>query len=206
MKAEIAVATVSGKAYYKLVNELKQRNMLFLSLIPGEPISSTIKAVITTEKEKPLINHPSVIIYDAESDPSDTVNEAVRVIRGKEIYEEVTIGVDPGKTFGVAVLCDGSVLKSQDGLSLEEAIDTVLTELKRNQARVQRVKIGSGIPSLAEKLSHRLSIAIPENAKIEIVSEAGTSIRREKSGRKKLDDAASAVKIAEKKGKIQPRR
>jgi len=48
MRTKIAVATVSGRAYYKLVKELKERGLVFLSLVPGEAIPSTIKVVVTT--------------------------------------------------------------------------------------------------------------------------------------------------------------
>ena len=120
MKAKIAIATVSGRAYYKLVNELKQRGLLFLSLVPGESIPSTVKVVITTEKEKQLIRHPNIIIFDESTDPKNVISEAYRIASGKEVCQEVTIGVDPGKTFGVAILCDGKVLRAEERLSLEE--------------------------------------------------------------------------------------
>ena len=61
MKAKVAVATVSGKTYFFIVNELRERNMDFLSLVPGAPVPAEAKAVITTEKEKHLINHESLL-------------------------------------------------------------------------------------------------------------------------------------------------
>jgi len=202
MRSKIAVATVSGKAYYLLVNELKQRKLPFLSLIPGESIPPSIKVVITTDKEKPLVDHPNILVYDVNTDPSDTIDEAIRKIQSKEAYEEVTIGVDPGKTFGVAVLGDGKVLKKGEGLTLEIAVGTILTELKKNPARVQKVRIGNGIPELAEEIASRLNVALPENASIEMVSEARTSTFRDKSFRKKISDANSAINIAEKRGNM----
>ena len=63
-RAKIAVATVSGKAYYKLVNELKNRDIPFLSLVPGDSIPQSIKVVVTTEKEKPLIDHQRILVYE----------------------------------------------------------------------------------------------------------------------------------------------
>jgi hypothetical protein len=206
MRAKIAIVTVSGKAYYQLVNELKQRRIFFSSLVPGEPIAPSIKAVITTDKEKSLLNHPNIIIYDPETEPSDAVNEAMRAIRDKEIYDEVIIGVDPGKTFGVAILGDGIVLKTEDGLSLEKTIDTILTGLKKNPGKILRVRIGSGIPKLAEELSRRLKIALPSNVAIEMVSEAGTSSLKTRCTQRKISDADSAVKIAAEKGNAQLRR
>ncbi len=198
MRTEIAVATVSGKAYYRLVNELRKRSLLFLSLIPGESIPSSIKVAITTDKEKSLVDHPAVLVYDDEADPSETIDEAVRMIEGKLVYEEVAIGVDPGKTFGIAVLADGKVLRREEKPTVEMAIDTVLTELKKNPAKVQKVKIGDGIPELAREVSSRLSIALADIARIEIVSEAGTTTQRGRGYRRKMTDADSAVRIARK--------
>ena len=43
MKAKIAVATVSGKAYYLIVSELKKKNVPFLSLTPNERIPMEVK-------------------------------------------------------------------------------------------------------------------------------------------------------------------
>jgi hypothetical protein len=64
MKEKVAVATVSGKAYFLLVNELKERDIDFLSIIPGQPVPAEAKVVVTTEKEKPLINHEKILVYD----------------------------------------------------------------------------------------------------------------------------------------------
>jgi len=206
MRSKIAVSTVSGKAYYRLVNELKQRRLPFISLIPGEPIPPSIRVVITTDKEKTLVGHPTVLVYDAEAEPSGTIDEAMRIIQSKEAYGELAVGVDPGKTFGLAVLGDGKILKKEEGLTLEMAIDTILTELKRNPAKAQRIKIGKGIPELAEEIKRRLSRVLPQNVSIEMVSEAGTSTLRGKGFRKKMSDADSAMNIARKNSATQPRR
>jgi hypothetical protein len=56
MRARVAVATVQGKVYFFVVNELKRRNISFVSLVPGEPVRIEIKAVITTKEESPLID------------------------------------------------------------------------------------------------------------------------------------------------------
>jgi hypothetical protein len=206
MRPKIAVTTVSGKAYYRLVNELKKRKLPFLSLIPGESIPPSIRVAITTDKEKTAVDHPTVLIYDEETDPAKTIDEAVRVIQEKKVYGEVAVGVDPGKTFGIAVLGDGNVLKREEKPTLEMAIDTILTELKRNPAQVRKVKIGDGIPELAEEIANRLRIALPESTRIEKVSEKGTSTIRGKGFRRKMSDADSAVRIARKNSNVQPRR
>jgi hypothetical protein len=206
MQLKIAVATVSGKAYYWLVNELKRRKTHFLSLMPNNPIPASIQVVITTEEEKPMVKHPTVLIYSPESDPSAVINEAIRIVQSKEAYKQVTIGVDPGKNFGIAVLGDGKVLKKEQRLPMAMAINTVLTELKNHPAQTQKVKIGNGMPQLAEEVIARLNIALPETVAVEIVSEGGTSTLRGEGSRRKISDADSAVEIAKKNGTPRQRR
>ena len=198
MRSKIAVATVSGKAYYWLVNELNRRKIPFLSLIPGEIVPPSIKVVITTKDERQRVNHPSVLIYNPKDKPSAIIDKAIRIIQNKEAYEELVIGVDPGKTFGVAVLGDGNVLEKKERLTREMAIDMVLTALQRHPARIRKIKIGNGIPEIAEEIASRLKIAVPEDTTIEIVSEAGTSNMRRKGSRRKISDADAAVNIASK--------
>jgi hypothetical protein len=206
MSSKIAVATVSGKAYYLLVNELKQRKLPFLSCVPDRPIPPSIQVVITTANERPVLEYPNVLVYNPETEPSGIIDEAVRIIQSKEAYKEVTVGIDPGKNFGLAVLGDGKVLKKMQSLTLEKAVDTVLMELKKNPAQRQCVKIGNGIPEIADELAARLNIALPDNILTETVNEVGTSILRGNGSKRKITDADSAIEIARKDGKLKPKR
>ena len=201
MKAKIAVATVSGRAYYKLVNELKGRNIPFLSLTPRDPIFPSVKVVITTGKERNLIKHHNVLIFDEETDPTTVINEALRLAEGKRSYEKVVIGVDPGKTSGLAVLSDGNVLETFTCSSPEETKNTVIEVLNKLPAAVNVVKIGNGAPAYTEHLLNLLDEALPEDTAIEIVSEAGTSRFEKKAIHKREGkDVISAIKIAQRRG------
>ena len=64
MKTKVAVATVSGKAYFLIVNELRERNTCFLSLVPGDPVPAEVKVVITTGRERHLIDYERILVYD----------------------------------------------------------------------------------------------------------------------------------------------
>jgi len=203
MKTKIALATVSGKAYYKLVSELKQRDVPFLSLTFKDPIPLTIKVVITTEKERSLVKHPNVLVFNEETDATSVVNEAIKIVRGKKIYERVVVGVDPGKTFGLAILGDGNVLETFTCSSLEETVNTVLRMLEKPQAIINMVKIGNGAPLYTKQLLNLLDEALPEEIGIEIVSEEGTSrFGRETVHRRDVKDVMSATRIAERKGNV----
>jgi len=203
MKAKIAVATVSGKAYYKLVNELKRRDAPFLSLTPRDPVPPSVKVVITTGKERHLITHPNVLIFNEEKDPTTVVNEALRLAEGKKNYEKVIIGVDPGETFGLAVLGDGNVLETVTCSSLKETMNTIMNFLNRTPATTSVVKIGNGTPAYTKQLLNLLDEALPEETAMEVVSEAGTSrFESEATHRREGKDVMSAIKIAERRGNI----
>jgi len=201
MKIKIAVATVSGKAYYLLVNELKARGLDFLSLTPQESVPIVIEVVITTAAERHFVKHPKVLIFKNDADPAEVVNEAVRMIQGKKSAETIVVGVDPGKTFGLAVLSDGTVLETTTCSSIEETVHTIVNSLTNLKAACQIVNVGNGAPSVTVELLSLLDQTLPKSVAIEVVSEAGTSrFVGENLHKRGLRDALSAVKIAQRHG------
>lgn len=206
-KTKIALATVSGKAYYTLVKELKERKLLFLSLLPKEHVPLDIKVVITTNREQHSVKHPNVLIFEDEMDPATIVDKAIRVAQGKQSYDKLVIGIDPGKTSGVAALADGNILETVTCSTLEGTVNIISKSLDRTPATVNVVKIGNGAPVYAEKLVHLLDAALPKKVVIETVSEAGTShLMRKNTHRRGSRDVLSAIKIAERNGQVVPRR
>jgi hypothetical protein len=206
MKTYVAVATVSGKAYYLIVDALRKMNIPFVSLVPDEPVPIEIKAVITTEKEKPMIHHETVIVYPDGAEPEKVVNEALRVAEGKERYRRVVIGVDPGDVFGLAVLADGKVIETCNcfsGREVLDAIENVLSRFQGLQTASVSVKIGDGVPVRKEELLTVLDETLPPNVVLESVSEAGTNRHlRGAKHRRGLRDIAAAIKIAGRNGRI----
>jgi len=197
MKEKIAVATVSGKAYYFLVNELKRKNLSFLSIRPTDPIPFNVKVVITTQQEQHQIVHPKVVVFKDDSDPTEVVAEAARAVQGKESYEKVVVGVDPGKTFGIAVLGDGAVVETANGCGAEETSRTVRDVIKKTPARAYVVRVGDSAPTYAEDFLRLLDADLPPNVAIEMVSEMGTTrLSTESTNRKGARDVISAMKIA----------
>jgi hypothetical protein len=207
MKAKIALATVSGKAYYKLVNELKAKGLHFLSLTPWDSIPLDVKVVITTEEEGPSIAHPYVLKLKNGDDPVRVIDEAIRIVQGKQRYEKIIVGVDPGKTFGVAVVGDGVVLKTINCSSLREAIDAILEAVQKAPAAEYVVKVGDGAPPYTRVLLEALDKSLPQAIDTQIVSEAGTShFAKETSHLRGLKDAMSAIKIAARNGQAFKRK
>jgi hypothetical protein len=208
MIAKVAVDTVSGKAYFLILQKLRERNIPFVSMIPGEPVPAEVKVVITTQKESHLVNHDKVLVYDAETDPETVVNEAVKALEGKESYEKIVIGIDPGDVFGLAVIADGKVNETTNAFSVQEVVAKIRGILKYVDVSATgvSVKIGNGVPTYKELLEV-LDADLPPQVTLEIVSEAGTnrSLKDDKH-RRGLRDIASAIRIAGRTGHVYQRR
>ena len=106
MKEKVAVATVEGKSYFLIVNLLRDRNIPFVSLVPGVSVPAVVKVFITTEGEKSLIKHEKIIVFHGENELDILVNEVEKMLQGKEAYDEIVIGVDPGEAIGFAAIAD----------------------------------------------------------------------------------------------------
>jgi len=210
MKASIAVATVSGKAYYLIVDELKKRHVPFLSLIPQEPIPVEVKVVLTTEKEKHLIEHEKILVCNEDTDVEAMIVNALQTVQGKENCEKLVIGIDPGKVLGLAVLADGKVIRTETCSSMREVIDKVkniISTFDRLPIASIPVKVGDGVPSYKKKLLQALDDVLPQNIRLESVSESGTSrFQKETKNRRGLRDIVSAIKIAGRNGHTYQRR
>ena len=208
MAAEVAVATVQGKAYFLIVNKLKERDIPFLSLVPGEAVPKNIKVVITTKQEKHLIRHERILVYDSETAPDAAANEIRKILQGKEAYEKIVIGIDPGEVFGLAVIADGKVNETANCFSIHEALSKVNSVIKNIDFALTAViiKIGNGVPTY-KKLIEAFEAELPNEVTLEVVSEVGTnrSLNHNKH-RRGLRDIASAIRIAGRAGHIYPRR
>ena len=207
MKAKVAIATVSGKAYYLLVRELKRRVIPFISIIPGKPMPIEIKVIVTTEAEKHLISGERVITINPLMEPDTVGSEVIKALQGKEAYEEIIVGIDPGEAFGLAFFADGEIIDSINCYSIKEVINEILNELKTIDATSTHVvvKIGKGVPVYLDLLEI-LDKELPPDVEIEIVSEAGTNnySYNGKRGRD-LRHIISATRIAGRSGHIHMR-
>ena len=80
------------------------------ALLGGKPVRTEpfpSWPVFDDKEEKELVNHDRVLAFDDKSDPVLVVNEALQIVQGKECFERLIVGVDPGEVLGVAVLGDG---------------------------------------------------------------------------------------------------
>jgi hypothetical protein len=148
------------------------------------------------------------LVYDSETEPDTVVNEVLKILQGKEVYEKIVIGVDPGEVFGLAVIADGKVNETGNCFSIQEVltkISSVIKDVDFSSTAVS-IKIGSGVPTYKE-LIETLDAALPPEVVLEVVSEAGTNrALNNNKHRRGLRDIASAIRIAGRAGHVYPRR
>lgn len=208
MRARVAVATVDGKTYFLVVSELKRRGIPFLSLIPGESIPAETKTVITTQAEKTFVSHSRILFWEGTTDPEILGNEVVKILLGKENYETMLIGVDPGEVLGIVAIADGQVIDSENCFSVRETLNKIESILKTVDPSTTSVtvKIGRGVP-IYRILLRTLDQKLPPWVLLEIVEEAGTNGHtKEGRNRRSLRHIISATLIARRPGYVYQRR
>ncbi|MFA5363798.1 MAG: hypothetical protein WC325_01280 [Candidatus Bathyarchaeia archaeon] len=203
LRPKIAVATVSGKAYYELVTELNSKGLPFLSLKPWDVIPLDIKVVITTKTEQNQVSYSNILVFESGSKPETVVDKALMIVQGKQIYEKLVVGVDPGQACGIAVLGDNQVLDTLGCSGVEDAVAIIVECLNRFPAEFKLVRVGDGPSEYTTALLGYLNNRLPEDVLVEVVSEDGTSKLAHKSvNRRVLRDAVSAIHIAGRNGRI----
>ena len=208
MKEKVAVATVQGKAYFLIVNKLREKNILFISLVPGQSVSSQISLVITTMQEKHLVNHGKILFFHSEEELENLIDEVKKLLLGKEDFEKIVVGIDPGEAIGLVVLADGKVIEEGNCFSSKELIESIFKVLRNVDFAVTSVsvKIGNGVPVHRELLKD-LDDALPPQVALEVVGEAGTNKPLKENKRSRgVRHISSATRIAGRTGNIVPRR
>nr|MDO8080706.1 hypothetical protein [Candidatus Freyarchaeota archaeon] len=189
---EVAVVTGNMRLYYKVVQELKNEGITFISMKPGEVIPTEIKCVITSSSEKTLIQHPNILTVDTED--SFPIVQKLRLVltEGEPPITIVTIGVDPGITYGIAVLVNERMLDTYKAFSSKNASKIIKNILETFPAARKIIRIGTGAPLYYKQL---LELLTDVNAELELVNEFETS-----SGTRATKDTKAALAIAKKKG------
>jgi hypothetical protein len=154
MKEKVAVATVQGKAYFFIVNKLREQGIVFISLVPGESVPVKMNLVLTTEQEKHLINHEQILIFHGKDELDLLVDQVKILLLGKTAFQKLIIGIDPGFATGKVVIADGKVIEEGNCFSNKELITSILKTLRNVNFEVTSVsvKIGNGVPFYKEML------------------------------------------------------
>jgi hypothetical protein len=185
----IGILTSDFRVYYELIKGLKKRDLSFVSLTFNEPIPLNIGVIITTKEEKNKIKFPRLVL--TEKDIDLTIDRAMRILRGKEKFKKLIIGIDPGKRPGLAVIGDGEILSTVQVPSPEKVKEMVDRAIASYPAEETVIRIGHGDTTHRNRIINSLSNLM---LKIEISDETRTTRISE------TPDIDAAIEIALKSG------
>jgi hypothetical protein len=188
------------------VSALRENDINFFSIIPGEHVPTRAKLVITTEEEKDKVNYKKILVFHDESELDSMILEVKTTLLGKEVCDKIVIGIDPGEAIGLAVLADGKLIEEGNFYNSHELVNAILKIVRTVNFSVTKVwiKIGNGVPVYRELL-HDLDEVLPAEVILEVVVEAGTN-RPMTAHSRKVRHISSAIRIAARTGRLIARR
>ncbi|MFP3317676.1 MAG: hypothetical protein RXP98_00615 [Thermoplasmata archaeon] len=170
------------KLYHQVIGEIKKRGLDYTEVFPGQDDSDMI--VLTDVYG--IFNK-----YILIENPSSAVRSAISRLYGKERFDDIFIGIDPGMRIGIAIFGDGILLEEfelTDIIDLRKIIEDIKRDYSPNRIVV---RIGKG----DEPNRNRIINVLYGLFKIELVDEYGTSSIKNRN-------TEAAKKIAMKKGKV----
>jgi len=193
--ARICVMTSQARAYYSLVSRLREAGLPFTSLVTGTRCSES-DLVLTTRAEVGTIGPGALPAEQLDDDPFIFKGQVLsRMVGGRET---LLIGVDPGRRIGMAAFYGGVNLEFSTFGSAEVLCSRVAAYANKVPAKGWLVRIGNGNSALAMGLALSVVNRVP-NAAVEIVDEAGTSVKGLRMKGVQGDQRAAA-RIALRKG------
>ena len=184
----LGVLTEDFRLYHDLVTELKARDVPFASLSIHEPIPRSVGAILTSSPEAPAIRFSAVVPCEQVD---DAIAKALQILRGRRMWRELVVGVDPGAEPGVALVGDGEVIDTRIVSAPEAVAATVRTAMLSFPAERVRLRVGHGDRTNRNRI---INAVAPLGLPVEIVDEKGTTHRTPSP------DADAAVEIARGRG------
>ncbi|MCK5547461.1 MAG: hypothetical protein KAI64_00495 [Thermoplasmata archaeon] len=199
----IGILSDDFRLYHELVTHLKSREVPFVSLSVMDDVPINVGVIIAPQKLARRVKFKKKVIIQILENVEFSVNKAIQMLRGKERFGEVVIGIDPGAKPGMAILGDGDILNSLTAKKPEQVVEFVKKAKKTYPSDRFRIKIGHGDMTNRNRIINSLE---NEDFAVEVVDERSTTkdARREIRPRTKSRnlDAFAALKIARANGRV----
>jgi hypothetical protein len=187
----IVVATADFELYHDVVNELRDRDVAFTTIEPGDPLPDEATVLITGVSDDPD-RYVDVGIEQVRAEPGDprwAVETALSTLR--EDGDRTVVGVDPGARPGIAIV-QGETVVAAFHVPLADAAEVVRREVEGDPEAV--VRIGDGARLQGARIVEALS-----DVRVELVDETGTTPSLG-TGARGMGDVLAAVNIARREG------
>lgn len=167
-----------------------------LVLTPEQPIPPQVGAVITSQSEADSIDFDREKIVVADK-PQATMDRALSLLF-EEDFEQIIIGIDPGKYPGIAVLGNNRTI-SAHRVSVSEVCPLIRKIMREYRGKKLIVRIGHGARLIRSRLVNDI---LDMGLEVEMVDETGTTPRLGKGVNGRIiSDIIAAINIAKIPGK-----
>ncbi|MCE8423212.1 MAG: hypothetical protein J5U16_04695, partial [Candidatus Methanoperedens sp.] len=195
MFKRIALVTDDFSIYHSIIEETRSRKLNILVLEPSKPVPPNVGVVITTENESLNIDFRRDRILIADK-PQSTVDKACSILFGED-FNEIIIGIDPGKYPGIAVTGNNKTI-SVHHVSAGD-VCPLIKRLKREfEGKKITIRIGHGARLIRSRLVNDI---LDLGLRVEMVDETGTTPHLGKGVHGQvISDIIAATNIARIKG------
>ncbi len=184
----LVVATENFEVYHELVTDLRERDVNFTTIEPGEefPVGTTVVVTAPGEAVSPPEN--AAVIRAVPGEPREAIEKAIAALRGAD--GRTIVGIDPGELPGIAVLV-GDVVVATFQVPPDQVPEIVEREIAN--APDPLVRIGDGARLIGARIIDELAVPV------ELVDETGTTPYLG-AGARGAGDIIAAINIAQIEG------
>jgi len=185
----IVVATADFEVYHGVVQELRDRDVAFTTIEPGDEWPDDTDVAVLAAGERVEVPDGVEAVRADPDEPRRAVEAALATLRGGG--GRTVVGIDPGERPGIAVL-NGETVVAGFQVPASEAPATVRGEVA--DAVNPLVRIGDGARLVGARIVDEL-----DDVPVELVDETGTTPYLG-SGARGMGDVLAAVNIARLEG------
>ncbi len=164
----IGLVTEDFRFFHLMVRLLKEREEPFISLGFNDPIPDNVGVIITSNAERDRVRFGTIV---SDGDPTIAFKAARSLLRGKR-FTKIVVGIDPGRTPGMAVIGDGRIIDTELVYCPEDVTETLARMTRNLDFDTMLVRVGHGDPTNRNRI---INAVWPLADEIEIVDESMTT-------------------------------
>lgn len=197
----IAVATISGRSYFKFINVLRRLQLNYDSILPEEITSSDRRLILTTAHESSKIP-TNLVLLDDEFNYHPTIIRAkiVEKLQSGINNNSLVIGIDPGNRIGLSIFYYEKEIESSIYTSTDDLVSHIVKILVGINAQRKIVKVGNGNMKIASHIVNSLNLRFCSHFELEFVDERKTSLKIKNFNKRGERDKISARYITQREG------
>ena len=190
----VTIATKNFRFLYTVEEVLSKINNIKTNhILPNEFTTGNTDVIITTETEKKHFPNEKLFIPKAFNHYYLYSNICL-LTKNQNKFSKLTIGIDPGKTIGFAVICeDKIILGVNEFFNVIEAVKESISVFFNVEADIFEINVGRGGGSAQKEIVRRLKDVFHDKVPVNIVNEDFTSQNRNKLVKDKFSKNINAA-------------